>query len=130
KREKDSPFSFGVESPRADFLDTFAGQDGRPLERRTSIRQSLLLMNGRLSADATDLAKGVTLPAVADAYFIDTPGKVEALYLATLTRRPTDDERARMVTYVDRGGPTLDPKKALADVFWSLLNSSEFLLNH
>ena len=130
KRERDMPFFFGNESPRADFIEAFTGQDGRPLERRTSIRQSLTLMNGRLSVDATDLARGMTLPAVADAYFLDTPGKIEALYLAALTRKPTPEELDRMVAYVDRGGPTLDPKKALADVFWSLLNSSEFILNH
>jgi hypothetical protein len=130
KREADTAFLFGVDSPRVDFLEGFKGQDGRPLERRTSIRQSLLLMNGRLSSDATDLAKGSTLPALADAYYLDTPAKVEALFLATLTRRPTAAELDRLVPYVDRGGPTLDPKKALADVFWALLNSSEFLLNH
>jgi hypothetical protein len=31
---------------------------------------------------------------------------------------------------VDRGGPSGDKDKALADVFWVLLNSSEFILNH
>ena len=129
RREKDRPFNFDA-SPRSDFLEAFAGQDGRPLDRRTSIRQSLILMNGRLTSDATDLIRGATLPAIADAYFLDTPGKVEALYLATLTRRPSPEESSRMVAYIDRGGPTFDPKKALADVLWSLLNSSEFLLNH
>jgi hypothetical protein len=87
-------------------------------------------MNGRLSTDATDLARGGILPAVADAFFLDTPAKVEVLYLATLARRPTADERDRAVTFVERGGPTLDPKKALADVLWSLINSAEFVLNH
>ena len=60
----------------------------------------------------------------------DEPGKVEVLYLATLSRRPTAEELARSVVYVERGGPTLDPKKALADVLWSLINSAEFVLNH
>ena len=64
-----------------------------------------------LSADATDLARGATLPAVADSYFLDTPGKVEAFYLATLTRRPTDEERERLVAYVDRGGPSRNPMR-------------------
>jgi len=31
---------------------------------------------------------------------------------------------------VDRGGITGDKNKALADVFWVLLNSTEFLFNH
>jgi hypothetical protein len=34
------------------------------------------------------------------------------------------------VAYVDRGGPTGNKRQALADVFWALLNSSEFTLNH
>jgi hypothetical protein len=36
----------------------------------------------------------------------------------------------RFTSYVDRGGATGNPKKALADVFWVLLNSPEFLFNH
>ena len=40
------------------------------------------------------------------------------------------DESERLVKYVDGGGSTSDPKAALADVFWVLLNSPEFLLNH
>jgi hypothetical protein len=129
RRESDSFFLFD-NSPRKDFLEAFRGQDGHPAERRTSILQALTLMNGRLSVDATDLARGATLPAVADAYFLDTPGKVEVLYLSTLSRRPTAAELERSVMYVERGGPTLDPKKALADVLWSLINSAEFVLNH
>jgi hypothetical protein len=34
------------------------------------------------------------------------------------------------VPYVDKGGPSGDSRKALADVYWALLNSSEFILNH
>jgi hypothetical protein len=129
RREGESLFVLD-NSPRRDFLEAFADQDGRPSERRTSITQALTLMNGRLSADATDLARGGMLPAVADAFFLDTPAKVEVLYLATLARRPKAEELDRSVAYVERGGPTLDPKKALADVLWSLINSAEFALNH
>jgi hypothetical protein len=128
-REAESIF-VGDNSPRRDFVEAFAGQDGRPSERRTSISQALTLMNGRLSVDATDLARAGILPAIADAYFLETPAKIEALYLATLSRRPTAAELERSVAYVERGGPTLDPKKALADVLWSLINSAEFVLNH
>jgi hypothetical protein len=31
---------------------------------------------------------------------------------------------------VDQGGNDREKKKALSDVFWALLNSPEFLLNH
>jgi hypothetical protein len=34
------------------------------------------------------------------------------------------------VRYIRSGGPHKDPRRAVADVFWVLLNSSEFCLNH
>jgi hypothetical protein len=60
----------------------------------------------------------------------DTAGRVEALFLATLTRRPTAAESERLVRYVESGGPAKDAKRALADVYWALLNSAEFIVNH
>jgi hypothetical protein len=44
--------------------------------------------------------------------------------------QPRPEENARFVQYIDKGGPTSNPKKALADLFWVLLNSPEFMLNH
>ncbi len=99
-------------------------------ETQTSILQALLMMNGRQMADQTSLNSSEVLAAVADAPFLDTDGKVEALFLAALTRQPTPAERDQFTSYVDRGGPSGDRKKALADVFWVLLNSTEFLFNH
>jgi hypothetical protein len=34
-----------------------------------------------------------------------------------------------MLKYVEAGGPTGDWREALGDLFWALLNSSEFLFN-
>jgi len=59
-----------------------------------------------------------------------TPGRIEALYLQTLSRKPRPEESERLVRYVESGGPRHDPKEALTDVFWALLNSAEFMLNH
>jgi hypothetical protein len=39
-------------------------------------------------------------------------------------------ESEQLVKYVEAGGAAGDPKKALADVFWALLNSPEFIFNH
>jgi hypothetical protein len=50
--------------------------------------------------------------------------------LVVLTRKPTVAESKRFVAYIERGGPLGDRRKALADVFWALLNSAEFRLNH
>jgi hypothetical protein len=129
-REAEMPPFFFAESPRKDFLERFAEQDTKPTEHQTSILQALTLMNGRLVTDATSLEKGMTLAAIADYYPLSTGGKVETLYLAALGRKPRPEEMERMVEYVERGGPTLNPKKALSDVMWALLNSAEFTLNH
>jgi hypothetical protein len=112
---------------RGEFLEAFSGNEEKPIEGQTTILQALALMNGRLVAGATDVEKGRMLAAVADAPFLDPAGRVEAFFLATLSRRPTAEEGARMIAHVDRAA---DQRKALSDVFWALLNSPEFLLNH
>jgi hypothetical protein len=119
---------FVIGGPRFDFVNRFAGQDRRT-EKQTSILQALLMMNGRFVADATQLSSGSTLGAVADASFMTSAQKIETLYLAALGRLPRPDEIERMESYIARGGARNDPNAALADVFWVLLNSSEFALN-
>ena len=54
-------------------------------------------------------------------------GGPEAL---ALSRLPRPTEAAAFRRYVENGGARKQPRGALADVFWALLNSSEFLLNH
>lgn len=111
-----------------DFLTRFASND-RKTDKQTSILQALAMMNGNLVTDATTLKTGNTLAAVADAPFMSTQQKVETLFLATVGRPPRSEERERFELYVDKGGARNDQGSALADVFWVLLNSSEFALN-
>jgi hypothetical protein len=120
----------GIRAASPDLATRFARQDEKPTEVQTSILQALTLMNGKLVDDATVLERSETLAAVANAPFLDTAGKVEVLYLATLSRPPRPEESARLVRYVEKGGPSGDRDRALADVFWALLNSGEFILNH
>jgi hypothetical protein len=132
-----SPFAAFQAEPslRADFLGRFANPHEKTTEPTTSILQALTLMNGKLIADATSLKGSETLAAIVDAPFLDTAGRIETLYLAALSRRPRPAELARLVRYVDGGGSAgragaANCNRALADVFWALLNSGEFLLNH
>jgi hypothetical protein len=117
---------FGNRSARTEFLNRFARQGDRTTEHQTSILQALALMNGKLIAQATDLEQGETLAAVADAPFMDLNERLETLYLATLSRPPSERELMRLSRYV-KGEKDL--ALALADVFWALLNSGQFLLN-
>ena len=119
----------GLGSPRGDFLQRFASQE-RATEKQTSILQALALMNGKFVADATSLDRSTTLAAIVDAPFMTLDQKIETLYLATLSRLPRPEETQRLATYVNQGGARNDSRLALGDVFWALLNSSEFILNH
>ena len=83
----------------------------------------------RCRARQTDPTKGETLVAVANAPFLDDAGRIETLFLATYARKPTAAEKEKFLAYLARDGAA-GRGAQLADIFWSLLNSQEFLLNH
>jgi hypothetical protein len=116
------------QSPRNQFLAKFALQEHKT-DYQTSILQALYLMNNEFIAERASVKTNRTLATLA-AQKTGTARKVESLYLIVLSRKPRAEEGERFVKYVDSGGATRDPGKALADVFWVLLNSPEFLLNH
>jgi hypothetical protein len=120
----------GVRTPRNDFLAKFANQSERRTEPELSVVQALVLMNGQFVTDATGIENSRTLAAVLEAPKLTTAERIEALFVATLSRKPRPEEAAKYLKYVERGGPSGDAKRALADVFWVLLNSAEFGLNH
>jgi hypothetical protein len=115
---------------RTEFLTKFGNSSGRSTEFRLSILQALSLMNGKLVAAATDLENSQTLAAVLDAPFMDNAQRIETLFLATLGRPPQPEEAERLLKYIQDGGADANSRKALADLFWALLNSGEFILNH
>lgn len=121
--------AFQIGTPRGDFLDRFANTQ-RATETQTSILQALMLMNGDFVDAQTNLESSNTLTAIAEMPFAETPDRIEALFLAALGRQPHPEELADFTAYVESGGPAGDPKQALGDVFWALLNSSEFMFNH
>jgi hypothetical protein len=122
----------GQRSARSEFLTRFANQPERPTEAQTSILQALSLMNGKVMAAATSLEISETLAAVAESPFVSTEERIETLYLATLSRKPEAKEIRRTVQFINDAGKRRkgSDKEALADVFWALLNSPEFIVNH
>jgi hypothetical protein len=126
----------GNRSARSEFLTKFAPSE-RATESQSSILQALSLMNGKVVAKATSLEHSETLAAVADAPFLTTAERIETLYLATLSRKPTPKELERTEQFTQDAvkGKAGDAQSAaasnaLADVFWALLNCPEFILNH
>ena len=114
---------------RDEFLSRFESTERR-VEARTSILHALTRMNGQLTDAATDPDATLLLVALRDAPFPDTTQRIEQLFLATLSRQPTSDERTRLTEYMTQANTNRDLNTALADILWSLLNSHEFAVNH
>ena len=84
--------------------------------------QALYLMNSKFMAEAIERessSPGHALPTPQ----VPTTRRIEELFLITLSRKPRPRRSERLRKYVDNGGPTGGTRKALADVFWALLNS-------
>jgi hypothetical protein len=58
----------------------------------------------------------------------DDAHAVEVAYLAVLTRRPTPDEAAHFEAFL--ADPKLPRGQRMEDLYWALLNSTEFSWNH
>jgi uncharacterized protein DUF1549/uncharacterized protein DUF1553 len=160
-----------------DFLFSVDEEGPPPADFAGSIQQALLFLNGRLVNRAAAAVPGMTLSGILD-FPADDALKIEALYLRTLSRKPTAAEVKRWVDYVNaprevvaenkaqeqrelqrlarekgaknakknplgafdravgRATRNLDPseptakQQAYEDVFWALLNSSEFMFQH
>jgi hypothetical protein len=113
---------------RRQFLTRFA-LAGSVSEPETSVQQALTLLNGRFIAWATDPDACPTLIAVTQTPGMSFAQRIESLYLATLSRHPSAEERERLEQYVRRAKPDRQAER-LADIFWMLLNTAEFRMNH
>lgn len=93
---------------------------GTPGENGT-LAQALVRMNGKLVTDLTD-GGPFNLAGRVAAFGGSDDQKLEALYLAYLTRRPTETERERLLPFED--------DDAVSDVAWALVNSPEMSWHH
>jgi hypothetical protein len=89
-----------------------------------NLSQALHLLNGSTVQDK--IAEGAVVKKLLKA------GKtsdevIEELYLRCLARKPTDKEKAKLATFFK---DAKSPEPVLNDLFWSLLNSKEFIFNH
>lgn len=89
-----------------------------------NLSQALHLLNGDTVNNKVREGK-VVATALADGE--SPPDVISELYLRCLTREPTPKELSALTEAVETSGNT---QEALEDVFWSLLNSREFLFNH
>lgn len=123
-----------------------------------TIPQALLLMNGQLTNNALSGGRGSLIARVVNSVDgklkdKDTPPlksararqlaalraarargknvatKIETLFLVALARKPTEAEMEAF-NEVYQSSNYRDPMLGLQDVFWAVLNSNEFIINH
>ncbi len=92
-----------------------------------SIPQVLMMFNGDLIKQATNTGKGGFLDRVAKSD-MKNAAKITTLYQSALARSPSAKEiSAANDMLVARKGDAIG---ALQDIWWAILNSNEFIINH
>ncbi|MDH3716594.1 MAG: DUF1549 and DUF1553 domain-containing protein [Planctomycetota bacterium] len=120
------------EAAKRKWLDQFVIAFGTDENDETStfngtIPQILMMMNGDLMKRATSTEQGGFLQRVASDPKTTPTKKIQLLFKAALARQATSAERkAANSTLAGRENMV----QALQDVWWVLLNTNEFILNH
>ena len=86
-----------------------------------------MMFNGDLVKKATDSNKGSFLSELAESNLNNTQ-KINHLFEAAFARKPSTNEvKVANQLLIARKG---DLTAALQDIWWAVLNSNEFILNH
>jgi hypothetical protein len=114
---------------RNDFVKRYGDMGEDEFDARGgTIPQRLLLMNGEVVREQIkDGLFGATSQIASLAS--DDSRAVEAAYLAVLTRRPSAEESAHFAGRL-AGTSGDERKRCLSDLYWTLVNSTEFSWNH
>ena len=132
---------FSFDGRRIAFTSRMRMQGANATEFDAGVLQALTLLNGTETAALTNVESSGILAALQAPWMTDQD-RVEALFLATLSRRPTPNEAIQMVRHIagsehptieiEEGAerPEADRQRATSDLLWALLNSAEFELNH
>ena len=86
------------------------------------------MFNSDLIRKATSASPGDFLDQMANDRALSNADRINRLFLAAVARKPTHEEIdwANKLLEARKG----DPVGSLQDVFWVVLNSGEFILNH
>ena len=119
KREHLRRFIFLLDNGEMEEIEAFNG----------TVPQALMMINGALVNDSASYKeRGSFVHYVLDNWR-DTVDRVQFIYLTVLSRKPTSKEQTFFQRYLERS-LYRDKDFAYEDLYWVLLNSAEFSLNH
>jgi hypothetical protein len=116
-------------------ITNFGDDEGNEVNFNGTVVQALMMMNGK---DINDAIARKEKGAVAQAIFGKSTEKaaINELYLTALNRPPTDKEYRTILAQFRLLDPRVgrvdyvNPNRRYEDLFWALVNSNEFILNH
>ena len=109
------------------FVQAFGTDDGGESSSFDgTIPQALMMMNGPLVQDAVSVKSGSHLHDLLTGKGSDNQ-KIQKLYVTALGRMPTRPELGAAQKFLNNSH---EPLTVYQDLFWALLNSNEFIINH
>ena len=129
RRDRDA-----LERMKRDYLERFifllANGEMEELEAfNGTVPQALMMINGPLVNDSGDHKTRGSLIHDILKRWRTTADRVEQIYLRTLSRPPTSSEQSYFKRY-ENSSLYRDKELPYEDLYWALLNSAEFALNH
>jgi hypothetical protein len=106
----------------------FGDDEGNEITFNGTLIQALMMMNGKELGEAI---KNKDRGTVAEAmrHGRSTARIIDELFLAALNRHANGNETSKIIAAGSRTRDAVSPL-FYGDVFWALLNSNEFMLNH
>ncbi|MBI1347256.1 DUF1549 domain-containing protein [bacterium] len=114
-------------SPRREFAAQFYVERTHNAER--SISQALTLMNGSLINELTTMSGNRMLGSVLSSPFMSEEEQIDTVFIAVLGRHARDAE-LQVVQQGFAAHPQATREQHLGNLFWVLVNTSEFNTNH
>jgi hypothetical protein len=109
----------------------FGDDEGNEVNFNGTVVQALMMMNGKEINEAVNRKEKSTLAAILTKDKGQPRAIVNDLFLVTLNRLPSQTDITKIIAAAKRtSGADKDPMAPFQDLFWALLNSSEFMLNH
>ena len=112
------------------FMDYFlrGNRDTQVRTQQLSIQQRLAMMNDGFIYNRTRVATAPNLAVILK--ITDNAKMLEELYLTYLSRRPTDEERTKAMTFLGKANTAALRSAALEDLAWAIVQKTDFLFNY